>query len=46
MTGNQAKVDVLIERMKGYGIEVLELVRTGITGLARGDVKAISTAEK
>ena len=34
MTGNQAKVDVLIERIKGYGIEVLELVRTGITGLA------------
>ena len=38
MTGNQAKVDVLIERMEGYGIEVIELVRTGITGLARGNV--------
>ena len=37
MTGNQAKVDVLIQRMEGYGIEVLELVRTGITGLARGN---------
>lgn len=36
MTGNQAKVDVLIRRMEGYGIEVLELVRTGISGLARG----------
>ena len=36
MTGNQAKVDVLLERLKGYNIEVLELVRTGITGLARG----------
>ena len=38
MTGNQAKVDVLLERLKGYDIEVLELVRTGITGLARGSV--------
>ncbi len=38
MTGNQAKVDVLLERLKGYNIEVLELVRTGITGLARGSV--------
>ncbi len=37
MTGNQAKVDVLIQRMEGYGIKVLELVRTGITGLARGN---------
>ena len=36
MTGNQAKVDVLLERLKGYDIEVIELVRTGITGLARG----------
>lgn len=36
MTGNQAKVDVLLERLNGYNIEVLELVRTGITGLARG----------
>ena len=36
MTGNQAKVDVLLERLNGYGIEVIELVRTGITGLARG----------
>ncbi len=39
ITGNQAKVDVLIERMEGYGIEVLELVRTGITGMARGRVE-------
>ena len=41
MTGTQNKVDVLIERLNGYGIEILELVRTGISGLARGDVTAI-----
>ena len=36
MTGNQAKVDVLINRLKGYEIDIIELVRTGISGLARG----------
>ena len=36
MTGSKEKIDVLIQRLNGYGIEVLELVRTGISGLARG----------
>ena len=36
MTGSKEKIDVLIQRLDGYGIEVLELVRTGISGLARG----------
>ena len=34
LTGNQAKLDAFIELINGF--EVLELVRTGITGLTRG----------
>ena len=34
MTGNQAKLDAFIRLMKDYGI--VELVRTGISGLTRG----------
>ncbi len=34
MTGNQAKLDAFTKLLDGY--EIKELVRTGITGLARG----------
>lgn len=34
LTGNQAKLDAFIKLLDGY--EIKELVRTGITGLARG----------
>jgi len=34
MTGNQAKIDALIHLLEDY--EIIELVRTGITGLVRG----------
>lgn len=34
LTGNQAKLNKFINLLEGY--KVLELVRTGITGLARG----------
>lgn len=34
LTGNQAKVDAFTNLLEGYTI--MELVRTGITGLARG----------
>ncbi len=34
LTGNQAKIDAFINLLKGYTI--LELVRTGVTGLGRG----------
>lgn len=34
LTGNQSKVDAFIELLQGY--EILELARTGITGLSRG----------
>lgn len=34
LTGNQAKVDAFINLLEGY--KITELVRTGITGLARG----------
>lgn len=34
LTGNQAKIDAFIKLLEGY--EILEFVRTGITGLARG----------
>lgn len=34
LTGNQAKINAFINLLEGY--EILELVRTGITGLARG----------
>ena len=39
LTGNQSKLDAFMELVKGY--EILELARTGITGLTRGseDVK-------
>ena len=34
LTGNQSKVDALLKLLDGY--EVLELARTGLTGLSRG----------
>jgi acetolactate synthase-1/3 small subunit len=34
LTGNQEKVDAFIHLLEGY--KILELVRTGITGLTRG----------
>ena len=34
LTGNQAKIDAFIKLLEGFTIK--ELVRTGITGLARG----------
>ncbi|WP_343210517.1 acetolactate synthase small subunit [Anaerolentibacter hominis] len=34
LTGNQAKIDAFINLLAGY--EIIELVRTGITGLVRG----------
>ena len=34
MTGKQDKVDAFIRLLEGY--EILELARTGITGLSRG----------
>jgi len=34
LTGTQAKIDAFINLLDGY--EILELVRTGITGLVRG----------
>lgn len=34
LTGNQTKLDAFIELLEGY--EILELARTGITGLSRG----------
>ncbi|MGN0383625.1 MAG: acetolactate synthase small subunit [Eubacterium sp.] len=37
LTGNQAKLDAFIGLLEGF--EILELVRTGITGLARGAFK-------
>lgn len=34
LTGNQAKLDAFIKLIEGY--EIIELVRTGISGLTRG----------
>ena len=34
LTGNQSKLDAFIRLVEGY--EILELARTGITGLSRG----------
>ena len=34
MTGNLSKVEAFLNLMSGY--EILELARTGITGLSRG----------
>lgn len=34
LTGNQAKLDAFIKLLEGF--EIIELVRTGITGLTRG----------
>ena len=34
LTGNQSKVDAFIDLLSGY--EILELARTGLTGLSRG----------
>jgi len=38
LTGDKDKIDAFIELMKPYGI--LEIVRTGLTGIARGAEKA------
>lgn len=38
LTGNQSKIDAFIKLLDGY--EIKELVRTGITGLARGSEDA------
>ena len=35
LIGNPSKLEAFIEMLDGY--EILKLVRTGITGLARGD---------
>ena len=35
MTGNQAKIDAFIKLMEDYNI--VEFVKTGVTGLARGN---------
>lgn len=42
LTGNQSKLDAFLNLLNGY--EILELARTGITGLSRGikDVTIIS----
>ncbi len=37
LTGNQAKLDAFTKLLDGY--EIRELVRTGITGLARGQLE-------
>ena len=34
LTGNQSKLEAFLNLLDGY--EILELARTGITGLARG----------
>ena len=34
LTGNQSKIDAFLNLLDGY--EILELARTGITGLSRG----------
>ena len=34
LTGNQAKMDAFVKLLDDYNI--IELVRTGVTGLARG----------
>ena len=34
LTGTQSKLDAFLNLLKGY--EILELARTGITGLSRG----------
>ena len=43
LTGNQSKVDAFIDLLSGY--EILELARTGITGLSRGS-QDIADAEE
>ncbi len=40
LTGNQAKLDAFTKLLDGY--EIRELVRTGITGLARGFLDEVS----
>ena len=42
LTGNQAKLDAFIKLIEGY--EIRELVRTGISGLARGYADEVSGA--
>ena len=34
MTGNHNKLEAFIDLMRGY--EILEMARTGVTGLSRG----------
>lgn len=43
LTGNQEKLDAFIKLLEGF--KILELVRTGITGLARGSVDEKSYIE-
>lgn len=40
LTGNQAKLDAFIGLLEGF--EILELVRTGITGLSRGNADMLA----
>lgn len=40
LTGNQSKLDAFLNLLGGY--EILELARTGITGLARGSKGVIN----
>jgi len=39
LTGNQNKLDAFINLLSGY--EILELARTGLTGLSRGSEDVI-----
>ena len=39
LTGNQSKLNAFIELLELDGYEIIELTRTGITGLARGSVQ-------
>ena len=39
LTGNQGKLDAFMDLLQGY--EILELARTGITGLSRGTADVI-----
>ncbi len=43
LTGNQAKLEAFINLLEGF--EIKELVRTGITGLARGSVSETDEAK-
>ena len=36
ITGNQSKIEALMNQLDAEGYEILELARTGIAGLGRG----------